>query len=152
MPHRTHSLTLTGEWSCRFGELQGRHYDTNSQAQFFIVAYPLEGSHPYESERLGITTRKKKKHRDDNSSSSSTRSSNSKKAGAVSNGTEPPCWLSDGGRIVWASLPICQRHYQQSNSNSSWVKLSVTFSPRKDEEYFLCIQPGPGASSQPQWW
>ena len=65
---------------------------------------------------------------------------------------DDPSWLNEGGRIVWASRPICQRHYQQSNSNSSWVKLSVTFSPRKDEEYFLCIQPGPGTSSQQQWW
>lgn len=54
--------------------------------------------------------------------------------------------------MVWSSLPLCRRYYQCTNSNSSWLKLSVTFIPCKGEEYFLCIQAGPGTASHQQRW
>lgn len=146
LPHRTHSVTLTGEWSCRLGELQGRQCGTNSQAQFYVVAYPLECDHPYESEHREITRKNK------SLAYEVTTQAGGSIAPKGNNNEDEPSWLSEGGRIVWASKAIYQRHCQQSNSNSSWVKLSVTFAPRKDEEYFLCIQPGPGTSSQHHWW
>ena len=119
LPNRTHSVTLTGSWSCRLGELQGRHCGANSHAQFYIVAYPLA---------LDGVSR-----------------------GSGERNEEGEDWLS-GGRVVWASDSLFQRHYHASNSNSSWVKLTVTFVPSKDEEYYLCIQPGPGTAAQQQWW
>lgn len=119
LPNRTHSVTLTGSWSCRLGELQGRHCETNSHAQFYIVAYPL--ALDSESRRYG------------------------------EHASEGEGWLN-GGRVVWASSSLFQRHHHPSNSNSSWVKLTVTFVPSKEEEYYLCIQPGPGTAAQQQWW
>ncbi|CAB9506979.1 expressed unknown protein [Seminavis robusta] len=136
LPHRTHSVTLTGSWSCRLGELQGRHYGANSHAQFYIVAYPLE--HATRGNTPDIVSRKLPDVEDSDT---------------AEGGDSRPSWLRDkGGRIVWASQPLCQRYYHPSNSNSSWVKMTVTFIPSKEEEYFLCIQPGPGSASQQQWW
>jgi hypothetical protein len=123
LPHRTHSVTLTGSWSCKLGELQGRHYTANSQAQFYIVAYPEDSTN--------------------------------------GNGNDIPQdeeLFGGGGRIVWASRPLCQRHFHQSsssnansnsnnNNNSSWVRLTVTFYPQKGEAYYLCVRPGPGRSA-----
>jgi hypothetical protein len=124
LPHRTHSVTLTGSWSCRLGELQGRHYGANSHAQFYIVAYPLASENSL-------------RHLGDNDNCND-------------QDDFQPSWLREGGgRIVWTSEPLCQRNY---HSNSSWVKMTVTFIPSTEEEYFLCIQPGPGTSSQQQWW
>lgn len=128
LPNRTHSVTLTGSWSCRLGELQGRHCGENSHAQFYIVAYPLEHDSSLEGDRCGRSAR---------------RSGGRSEEGAH--------WLRNG-RVVWASSSLFQRHHHPSNSNSSWVKLTVTFVPSKEEEYYLCIQPGPGAAAQQQWW
>jgi len=177
LPHRTHSVTLTGSWSCRLGELQGRNYGSNSQAQFFIVAYPLDNcGNPYgqydESECdtppctiartkgyetlrtsfLGMPTTTRAVR--GTSTVCSTAMELSELDDHEEEDWEHPSWLNDGGRIVWASRPLCHRHNSQpSNSSSSWVKLSVTFVPCKEEEYYLCVQPGPGIPSQhQQWW
>jgi hypothetical protein len=133
LPNRTHSVTLTGSWSCRLGELQGRQCGSNSHAQFYVVAYPVEHDKSLETTDRRERSTRRRNHPD-------------------GEGNEEEDWLSGGGRIVWSSQPISQRHHHPANSNSSWVKLTVTFVPSKEEEYYLCIQPGPGAASQQHWW
>lgn len=105
---RTHSVSLSGSWSCCFGELKGKS-SQNFQAQFYIVAYPG-----------GKETR------------------------------QTISAESDYYRIIWESKPIIQRHNCQSET--TWVKLSASFVPKDGEDYFLCIQPGPGKTSQHHWW
>jgi hypothetical protein len=131
LPNRTHSVTLTGSWSCRLGELQGRQCGTNPHAQFYIVAYPVD-------------------HHDASSLESDRCARSGRRSGG--RGDEENEEFFSGGRVVWASSSLFQRHNHPSNSNSSWVKLTVTFFPVIEEEYYLCIQPGPGAAAQQRWW
>jgi len=123
---RTHSVTFTGSWSCRLGELQ--HVPTNSynDSQFYIVAYPTSP--------LDVTNENSKQGKL-----------------AWLGGGRIVCRI-----VWKSNKPFVNQHHYtgadftpaaepgtKSNYNNDWIKFTATFMPIPEEEYYLCIQPAP---------